>query len=276
MRNLKKQIKEEAEKVSEALKNLLTNFRLLKFKKPAMRIVLMIILAFISINGTNSVPEIGGVSAMIIQRPNPVTVYANTVKDKFRTKLVIEVENYITKMAPSSNLNPEFLVKKCLEYNTDIIFVLSQGIIESHYGTKGAALKTNSVWNVGAYDNQKPRNWYKHPDESLEPYLKLINEKYLIHITSKGDTIYKDLHHLVEDRGYTNYAGKRFASARGYENAMRKFMVKIDMETSISFYQEILTLSDPELLAFFAPTEDLKLDYSTLQVMNSPQFNTYE
>ena len=74
----------------------------------------------------------------------------------------------------------------------------------------------------------------------------------MIEVTSKGDTIYKDLHHLVLD-SYTNYDGKRFASAKGYENAMRKLMVKIDMETSISFYQNMLRMPGEQIVAYFNP-----------------------
>ncbi len=66
MRNLKKQIKEEAEKVSEALSNLRTYFRFLKFGKTAMRIALILLLMFVNIPGTNSRNETaGGVSAMV-------------------------------------------------------------------------------------------------------------------------------------------------------------------------------------------------------------------
>jgi len=270
MRNLKKQIQKEAEEVSKALFNLLSKFRFPKFRNAAMKIVLMLMLAFVSIDGTNSIPESAGASAMGLQRMSPETVYVNTIKDKFQEKLITEVENYITKMAPESQLSPEFLVKKCLEYKTDIIFVLSQALLESHFGTKGKAAETNSVWNVGTYDNGQILYRYETPDESLVPYLTLVNEKYLITVTTSGDTIYKDLAHLVRDRGYINYDGRRFASARGYENGMRKLMVEIDMETSISFYQDIIVLSESEMLAFFAPPEDLKLDYSRLQAMNIP------
>jgi hypothetical protein len=191
-------------------------------------------------------------------------IYVNNLRTKMKNELTKEVHNYIKLMAPGSNLNPEYLVEKCLEYETDIIFVLSQALLESHFGTRGKAAQTNSVWNVGTYDDGQVLYRYKTVDESLEPYLKLINEKYLINITSKGDTIYKDLGHLVQDRGYINYNGSRFASARGYENGMRKFMVKIDMETSISFYQDILRLTDQEILAFFIPETTIYEEFYAL------------
>ena len=276
MRKLKKQIKQEAEQVSEALISIaerfvsLLNVRLpkVKFRNPhyVLKTALVILLLFVNSVTTTSYNDNKGASAMTNQI-NPLDLYVSEVRDRFEERIIKEVETYIKKMAPESKLSADLLVEKCLEYNTDIIFVLAQGVLESHFGTKGLAEKTNSVWNVGAYDGQKPRNWYDSPDESLEPYLKLVNEKYLINITAQGDTIYKDLYHLVEDRGYTNYAGKRFASARGYENAMRKFMVRIDMETSIGFYQNVLSLSNEELLAYFAPRRE-SLDYRQFQAMN--------
>lgn len=270
MRNLRKQMKEGAEKVSETLFNLLTNFKIPKFRSPAMKITLILVLTFMNISGTTSVSEVtGGINAMSKVILTPEQVYVNSLQLKFNQKLVAEVDNYIKQLAPETKLNSEFLVKKCLEYNTDIIFVLAQGLLESHFGTKGKAAETNSVWNVGTYDDGQILYRYKDPNESLEPYLKLINEKYLINITSSGDTIYKDLGHLVQDKGYINYNGSRFASARGYENGMRKLMVKIDMETSISFYQDILKLSEPQILAYFAPPENLEIDYSKLQAMNA-------
>lgn len=270
MRNLKKQIQKEAQEVSEALFNLRSKFRFPKFRNVSMKIALVLLLVFLHIPGTDSLSETGAASAMNSYKMSPETIYINTVRDKFQEKLVTEVETYITEIAPESQLSPEFLVKKCLEYETDIIFVLSQALLESHFGTKGKAAKTNSVWNVGTYDNGKILYRYKTADESLEPYLKLIKEKYLITVTNRGDTIYKDLGHLIQDKGYVNYDGRRFASARGYENGMRKLMVKMDMETSISFYQKILTLSDNDILAFFAPPEELELDYSMLQAFNIP------
>jgi hypothetical protein len=71
----------------------------------------------------------------------------------------------------------------------------------------------------------------------------------------------------MDDRKYTNYAGKRFASARGYENAMRKLMVRIDMETSISFYQKILSLSNEEMISYFVPAK-MELDDESFLSMN--------
>jgi len=136
-----------------------------------------------------------------------------------------------------------------------LVFVLSQGILESHLGTKGLAYQTNSVWNVGTYDNGIILYQYKTADESIEPYLDLLSRKYLIEITSKGDTIQKSLNSLIQDSGYINYHGKRFASATRYENSLRKLMLKIKLETKISFYQSIIKMDNEQFLYSFLPNK---------------------
>lgn len=274
MRNLKiKQIKKEAEEVSKANLSVLEKIYIvfLKFVNPEgfFKKVILFSMFLMFVNMSNTMP--GGSTSycgQILQEKTPEELYVESIKMKMKTELVSEVDNYIKKLAPSSTLTPEYLVDKCLEYKVDIIFVLSQALLESHFGTKGKASETNSVWNVGTYDNGQILYRYKTANESVEPYLKLITEKYLIHIGAEGDTIYKDLHHLVEDRGYTNYEGKRFATARGYEDGMRKLMVKIDMETSISFYQDIIHLSESQLLSYFKPDYNFNIESNILYALN--------
>lgn len=285
MRNLKiKQIKEEAAQVSEAsikvsdrivevLKDSYTAF--LDFVNPEgfLKKAVMITIAFMFINVLNTTPG-DSLNATQDYKLNPEQIYVESLKEKMRVRLVQEVGYFIESQAPASQLSPDHLVSKCLEYNVDIIFVLSQGLLESHFGTEGLAARTNSVWNVGAFDNQRPKDkyWYKTQDESLEPYLQLLTRDYLIHIVQRGeavDTIYKELQDLIEDRSYVNYAGKRFASARGYENAMRKLMVKIDMGTSISFYQEVLKMPDSQILAYFKPDYEQNTEENYFYAFNN-------
>ncbi len=270
MRNLKKQIQKEAEEVSEALLSFVTKFRFPKLKlrnSIILKIALALLLLFASPAGTTSFSEgLNGASAMV-HEISPEQKYVLGIQEQFHQRLITEVNNYITSIAPESTLDPEFLVTKCLEYDTDIIFVLSQALLESHFGTRGKAAETKSVWNVGTYDDGQILYTYETADESLEPYLKLVNDKYLITVTPRGDTIYKDLGHLVQDRGYINYRGARFASARGYENGMRKLMVRIDMETSISFYQDIVSLTPDEIVAYFAPMDQSQLNYQRFTAM---------
>ena len=132
-----------------------------------------------------------------------------------KAQLVDEVQNYINTVAPTSNLRACILVDACEKYNIEVKFALAQGEIESHFGTKGLASKTNSVWNVGAYDDHfysKIMGTYKysHPNESIEPYLKLLYEKYLTNEIEEG---------LL--RNFVDHNGNRFASDKNYEERLK-------------------------------------------------------
>lgn len=134
---------------------------------------------------------------------------------KTKVQLVDEVQNYINTVAPTSNLRACILVDACEKYNIEVKFALAQGELESHFGTKGLASKTNSVWNVGAYDGHfysKIMRTYKysHPNESIEPYLKLLYEKYLTNEVEEG---------LL--RNFVDHNGNRFASDKNYEERLR-------------------------------------------------------
>jgi hypothetical protein len=182
--------------------------------------------------------------------------YSLSVREKTNEKLIREVDAYIKKSAPTSKLDSRTLVSLCEKYQVDVIFVLAQGILESNFGTQGKAISTNSVWNVGTFDNGTIKYRYKTPTESIEPYLILLRKDYLIRINSRGDTISKGINHLIEDGGYVNHHGKRFATSVGYENALRKYMLRIDMETNIGLYQGIIKMSDEEIAEFFSSNGD--------------------
>ena len=144
-----------------------------------------------------------------------------------KVQLVDEVQNYINTVAPTSNLRACILVDACEKYNIEVKFALALGEIESHFGTKGLASKTNSVWNVGAYDGHfysKIMGTYKysHPNESIEPYLKLLYEKYLTHEVEEG---------LL--RNFVNHNGNRFASDKNYEERLRYKYKYISNNTQI-------------------------------------------
>lgn len=144
-----------------------------------------------------------------------------------KSQLVDEVQNYINMVAPTSDLRACALIDACEKYNIEVKFALAQGEIESHFGTKGLAAKTNSVWNVGAYDGHfysKIMSVYKysHPNESIEPYLKLLYEKYLTYETEVG---------LL--RNFVDHNGNRFASDKNYEERLRYKYKYISNNTQI-------------------------------------------
>lgn len=155
--------------------------------------------------------------------------------DSVKTQLINEVDTYINTIAPSSKLDGEIVVDKCCEYNVDIAFVLAQGQIESHFGTRGTASKTNSVFNVGAYDGysaskQRANGFgFFHPNESVEPYLILLTNNYLVNGKTINDLMYV----------YVNHLGMRYASDTRYEYMLRSVYNKINSKTNInSLYNE--------------------------------------
>ena len=182
----------------------------------------------------------------------------NNIRNSMHEELINEVNNYISLYAPTSRLKAEYLVDVCYKYELDIKFVLAQALLESHFGTRGIAAKTNSVWNIGTYDNGIILFTYKNPNESIEPYAILLTEKYLID---------KELLALAQDKGFKNINGKRFASHNKYEEKLRKIIIQIDMETSINLYQSVINLSDKEIIAYFLPDED-KINYLQLYALN--------
>ena len=146
--------------------------------------------------------------------------------------LVDIVDNYIDSIAPGSCLNGIRLVEVCEEYDFDIKFALAQGQLESHFGTEGVAAKTNMVWNVGAYDNKSAEDIINdknkntapsHPDESIEPYIKLLYANYLVNGKTEKDMF----------DNYVDAAGKRYASNVNYEKILYGIYERIGKETKI-------------------------------------------
>lgn len=165
-------------------------------------------------------------------------IYQETNKlvyDSIKLSLVDKVDNYIKNVAKSSALNGLVIVNMCLEYDIDICFVLAQGEQESHFGTKGIARKTNSVFNVFAFDghdyNMINKNGkYVHPNDCVEPYLKLLKRDYLVDGKTEYDMLKK----------YVNKRGQRYASDPEYEKILFDKVNKIRTNTNIdSTYQEL-------------------------------------
>ena len=163
------------------------------------------------------------------------TEYYKELELKFsgtKSDLVDEVQNYIDSIAPYSNLRAFELVENCEKYNVDIKFVLAQGEVESHFGTKGMASKTNSVWNVGAfdgYDLKHIKTKYNNPNQSIEPYLILLNKKYL---TNKIELDLLDKYESID--------GYRYATDKFYEEKLKNKYNYILNKTKIDSLQNKL------------------------------------
>lgn len=144
--------------------------------------------------------------------------------------LVNEVDKYIQTVAPGSCLNGMVLVDQCLKYEVDIKLALVQGHCESHFGTKGIAAKTNSVFNVCAFDGLSAKqilkngHGYTHPDHSVEPYLKLLTTKYLVDGKTEMDLLDK----------FVDAGGHRYASNKNYEAQLLDAYSKIDSIANVT------------------------------------------
>lgn len=142
--------------------------------------------------------------------------------------LVEEMQEYINNISPESALRAYAILDECEYFNVDPIFVLAQGELESHFGTKGIGAKLNNVFNVGVFDDLSykqisKRYKYDYPNESIRPYLKLLTENYL----SNG----RNEDHLM--RKFTDVNGNRYASDTHYEEKLTNKYNSIKNNTNI-------------------------------------------
>ena len=159
--------------------------------------------------------------------------YVNRVESKYdasREALAVEIDKYIKTVAPTAVVDALNIIDLCSKYDVDIRLVLVQGHVESHFATKGTAARTYSIFNVGAYDGdsveKQKRNGfsYKHPDQSVEPYLKLLTTNYLVNGKTEIDLL----------NNFVNFEGKRYASSKTYEKLLKEKWDRIDSIADIS------------------------------------------
>lgn len=146
-----------------------------------------------------------------------------------RDDIVLEIDNYIDSVAAESGLNGIKLFELCDKYGVDVRFAMAQAEAESHFGTKGMAAKTNIVWNVKTYDGdtlediKKRGAHFKHPDESIEPYLLLLVNNYFVDGKTEEDMFIN----------FVNKDGKRYASNPKYETMVLNIYNRINNETKL-------------------------------------------
>lgn len=131
--------------------------------------------------------------------------------------LVDAIDAYIKEIAPASVMNGLAFVNNCDEYNMDLFFVVAQAQVESSFATTGLGHKMNSAFNVKAYDGKGSTHMDKHshPDESIEPYIKLLKNDYLYDVSTGEIKTEMDLMN-----NYVNFEGKRYATNPDYERMM--------------------------------------------------------
>ena len=161
------------------------------------------------------------------------------ILETLRIDIIAELDSYIDKIAPKNKIASDILFDLCIQYNIDVRFVVAQGQIESHFATKGTAKKTNSIFNVGAYDGHSAERQnnngfgFNDPNESIEPYLILLTNDYLVDGKTEFD--------LMDN--YVNYIGKRYASNKQYEKMLKSVYNRINTSTNLDIllkeYNEI-------------------------------------
>lgn len=165
-------------------------------------------------------------------------VYVERLESQFdaaREELAIEVDKYINTVAPNADISALNVIDLCSEYNVDIRLVLAQGHVESHFATKGTAARTNSIFNVGAYDGYSAEKQikngygYRHPDFSVEPYLKLLTTRYLVDGKTEDD--------LLDN--FVDANGNRYASCTTYESMLKSKIEKMDSIADITNKYEV-------------------------------------
>lgn len=149
-----------------------------------------------------------------------------------KSDLVDVTQHYIDSVAPNSGLRALILVENCEKYGIPVTFTLAQGEIESHFGTKGLAYRTNSIWNVGAYDGHSLMDIshkYPNPNDSVIPYLELLVNNYL-----PGKTV----EDLLES--FVDINGNRYASDKYYESKLKSTLQYIQSHYDIDELQSRL------------------------------------
>lgn len=121
----------------------------------------------------------------------------------------------------STGLKPETLVSAAIEKGFDLPFLMAAAHQESCFGATPRAKRTNSVFSVGSYDNGKDVVTYEDPNDSVDGYISLLNNHYLV----DGKTIFN----LMEPGKFVNDVGNRYASDKGYEGkikSLRNLIIK--------------------------------------------------
>lgn len=168
-------------------------------------------------------------STNIIKLVKTVKTSQKINRQKAEKELVAEVDSYIKSVAPKSKVKGKYIVRNCLKNNIDIKFVLAQGHMESHFGTKGTAYQTHSIFNIGAYDGMSSdkiinRGFkYKNPNHSIKPYIKTLKDNYLVNGKTTKDLL----------KNYVNKNGKRYATDKHYEDNLKTLYNNIKENTDI-------------------------------------------
>lgn len=156
---------------------------------------------------------------------NKLGIEMTSKTDSLTQKKIDAVKKYMETALKNRNipienlqLSPEKIVQACQETGFDLPLLLAQAHLESCFGTTNRARNTNSVWSVGSYDNGKNVCTYNSQDDSIMPYIKLMQANYLSN---------KNVNDILQPGKFVNGIGKRYASDKNYENKVKSIRDKI-------------------------------------------------
>ena len=145
--------------------------------------------------------------------------------DTLTQEKIDAVKNYMITALKNRNvsedalkLSPEKIVQACEKTNFDIPLLLAQAHLESCFGITNRAKKTNSVWSVGSYDNGKNVCTYGSQDDSIMPYINLMNKNFL-----NG----KSIDEILTPGQFVDMNGHRYAQDPQYEAKVKFLRNKI-------------------------------------------------
>lgn len=115
-------------------------------------------------------------------------------------------------------LSPEKMVEVCERKGFDLPLMLAQAKLESIFGLGDRCQRTNSVFSIGSWDNGEDKVSYPDVNDSIEPYVDLIQKDYLSN---------KTIAQLLQPNGFVNTQNKRFAQDPDYEEKVSTIRNKI-------------------------------------------------
>lgn len=142
-----------------------------------------------------------------------------------KDSLVGEVHSYIKNVAPRSRMTAENIIEHCLEYDFDITLLLSQGHLETHFGTTGRNV-------FGIYGKR-----YSHPDKAVPDYLELMTQRFIINRTTED----------LLNSGFTweNNRRAKYASNPNYCAEIKRIRREIINNTNImQLYETLRSMSE--------------------------------
>ena len=147
-------------------------------------------------------------------------------QDSIHNEKVKAVQDYMNVAVKNQGFNPqnlklsaEEMVNACEEYGYDLPLLMAQAHLESCFGFGRRARETGSVFSIGCYDNGKNRVKYATQNDSIRPYIRIMQRDYF------GDD--KTVDNLLTPKSFVNKQGNRYAQDKNYKNKVKNIRNKI-------------------------------------------------